>query len=74
MKTIRGTAHGREIEPDEDLGLAEGQQVEIEARIIQPGQVQRSGDGLLRREGALADDREWDAIMEEIHLERRLGR
>jgi hypothetical protein len=29
------------------------------------------GDGFRRAEGALADDPHWDAIMEEIYLERK---
>jgi hypothetical protein len=34
----------------------------------------KPGDGLLRTEGALADDLEWDAIMDEIHRARKLER
>ncbi|QQS46115.1 MAG: hypothetical protein IPM66_19700 [Acidobacteriota bacterium] len=71
-KTVHGKVHGRTIELDEDLGVAEGQDVEIEVRIIHPDQVRRPGEGLLRTEGALVDDPEWDAIMEEIHLGRKL--
>ena len=32
------------------------------------------GEGIRRTEGALADDSEWDAIMEEIHQDRRQER
>ncbi len=71
-KTVHGKVRGRTIELDEDLGVAEGQDVEIEVRIIHPDQVRQSGEGLLRTEGALVDDGEWDAIMEEIHLGRKL--
>jgi len=34
-----------------------------------PGQT--PGSGFLRTEGALADDDQWDAIMEEIHQARK---
>jgi hypothetical protein len=32
------------------------------------------GEGFLRTEGALADDPEWDSIMEEIHQARKVER
>lgn len=70
-KTVHGKVHGRTIELDEDLGVAEGQDVEVEVRIVDPRLVRRPGEGFLRTEGALADDSEWDAIMEEIYLGRR---
>lgn len=40
--------------------------------VIAPSR--KVGDGFLRTEGALADDTEWDAIMEEIHCARKLER
>jgi len=70
-KTIHGKVHGRTIELDEDLGVAEGQEVEIQVRVI--SKVARTpGEGFLRTEGARADDTEWDSIMEEIHQARKL--
>ncbi len=72
-RTIQGTIHGRTIELNEDLGLAEGQQVEVQVRVV-PGPSRQPGEGLLRTEGALADDTEWDAIMEEIHRARKVER
>ena len=35
-KTIHGRIHGKTIELDEDLGVAEGQEVEVQVKIIQP--------------------------------------
>jgi hypothetical protein len=67
-KTIHGTVRGKTIELDEDLGVAEGQEVEVQVRIVQP--ARKWGEGILRTAGALADDPEWDAIMEKIHQER----
>ena len=76
IKSAHGTVHGRTIELNEDLGLAEGQRVEIQVTTL-PENPQR-GDGILRTAGALADDPHWDEIMEEVyqsrHLERRPDR
>jgi hypothetical protein len=72
-RTIQGTVHGRTIELNEDLGLAEGQQVEVQVRVV-PNPTRQPGEGLLRTEGALADDTEWDAIMEEIYQARKMER
>jgi hypothetical protein len=72
-KTLHGKVHGKTIELDEDLGVAEGQEVEVQVKMISPA-TQRTGEGFLRTEGALADDEEWDAIMEEISKARKLER
>jgi len=69
--TIHGRVHGKTIELTEELGIPEGQEVEITVRIVSSIKTRRTGEGLLRTEGALADDPYWDAIMEEIHQERK---
>jgi hypothetical protein len=71
-KIIHGKIHGNTIELTEDLGMADGQEVEVRVKAIQP--EQKWGDGILRTAGALADDPYWDAIMERIHQERKLER
>jgi hypothetical protein len=68
-KTMHGKVHGRTIELDEDPGVAEGQEVEVQVRVL-PKTGRKPGEGFLRTEGALADDPYWDAIMEEIYQER----
>lgn len=73
MKTLHGRVHGKTIELDEDLGVAEGQEVEVQVKMVAKS-TQRSGEGFLRTEGALAGDTEWDAIMDEIHKARKLER
>lgn len=73
IKTLHGRVHGKTIQLDEDIGVTEGQEVEIQVKVI-PLSSRRPGDGFLRTEGALADDTEWDAIMEEIHRSRKRGR
>jgi hypothetical protein len=35
-KTLHGKVHGKTIELDEDLGVAEGQDVEVQVTVIQP--------------------------------------
>jgi hypothetical protein len=71
-KTIRGKVRGRTIELSEDLGLPDGQEVRVQVTALPPAQPW--GEGLRRCAGALADDPEWDRIMEEIHRERKLER
>ena len=46
-----------------------GEQVEIQIRVV--AKKEPWGEGLKRCAGALADDLEWDAIMEEIYQERK---
>jgi hypothetical protein len=68
-RTLQGTVRGRTIELAEDLGLAEGEQVEVSIRSVSA--ATQSGDGFTRTEGALADDPHWDDIMAAIHRERK---
>jgi hypothetical protein len=70
-KTLHGKVHGKTIQLDEDLGVAEGQEVEITVRTVASTKATRTGEGLLLTEGALADDPYWDDIMEEVHKERK---
>ncbi len=72
-RTIHGRVHGRTIELDEDPGVAEGQEVEVQVTLISRT-LRQPGEGFLRTEGALADDTEWDHIMEEIHEDRKRDR
>ncbi len=71
-KTLHGKVHGKTIEFDEDLGVAEGQEVEVQIKVISPSP--KWGEGILRTAGALADDPYWDAITEEIHQARKIER
>ena len=72
-RTIHGRVHGKTIELDEDPGVAEGQEVEVQVTVISRTPRQ-PGEGFLRTEGALADDTEWDAIMEEVYQARKHDR
>jgi hypothetical protein len=71
-KLTRGVIHGRTIELSEDLGLTDGQEVEVRVDVVTS---QRTwGEGILRSAGALADDPQWDDVMEEIAQARKLER
>ncbi len=72
-KIFHGRIRGRTIELEEDPGIADGQKVSVQVKIL-PAPSRRTGDGFLRTAGALADDTEWDAIMDEIYRARKLER
>ena len=71
-KTVQGIVHGRTIELDDDLGVADGQQVEVQVRTLPPSR--EWGEGIRRSAGGWADYPEIDAIMETIQRERKLER
>ena len=49
-KTIHGKIHGKTIELDEDLGVADGQEVEVQVKVI-PKAARTAGEGFLRTRG-----------------------
>jgi len=71
-KTLRGTVHGKNIELNEDPGVAEGQEVELQMRVVPP--TGTWGEGILRSAGGWANYPEMDAVMERIHQERKRER
>jgi hypothetical protein len=69
---IHGVIHGKTIELKTDPGIGDGQPVEV---LVRPAKLPaKSGDGIRRSAGALADDPHWDAIMDEIHQARKQER
>ena len=72
MRTIQGVIHGKTIELTEDLGITDGQEVEVIVRVRTPRP--EWGQGILRSAGALVDDPYWDGIMEEIYQARKIER
>ena len=74
IQTVHGIVRGRTIELDRQLDATEGQEVEVSVRTIPPRKTRPPGEGFLRTEGALADDPEWDAIMDEIYQARKVER
>ncbi|MEX1230167.1 MAG: hypothetical protein WEB58_08005 [Planctomycetaceae bacterium] len=77
MKTIRtaGTVHGNSIELPANLGLADGQEVEVIVRVSSQTPAVW-GEGLRRCAGALAEtwSDEDDRILEEIARDRKVER
>jgi hypothetical protein len=71
-RTLHGKVHGRTIELDEDPGVAEGQEIEVQMKLIAP--TRKWGEGILRSAGGWAAYPEMDAIMEKIQRERKLER
>jgi hypothetical protein len=71
-KKLHGKVHGKIIKLDEDPGVAEGQEVELQIEVVET--ARKWGDGILRTAGSLADDPNWDEIMEEIYQARKVDR
>ncbi len=71
VRHVQGVIHGKTIELAEDLGVADGQHVEITIKTVPTPRPW--GEGLRRCAGAFAAD--WteddDRILEEIHQERK---
>ena len=72
IKTIHGKVHGKIIELDEDLGVAEGQEVEVQVKVV--SSTTTWGEGLRRSAGALADIPGLDEDMQQILRERKTDR
>ena len=71
-KTIHGKVHGKTIEFDEDLGVPEGQEVEVHVMVL--SQIARMAREHSSQRGRLADDTESDSIMEQTHRQRKGGK
>jgi hypothetical protein len=70
-KPTRGVIHGKTIELSEDLGITEGQEVEVVVRV-RPRR-EPWDQGILRSAGAMAPfwTEEDDCILKRIEQERR---
>jgi hypothetical protein len=71
-RVTHGIVRGRTIELAEDLGLPDGDQVEIVVRTA-PGS-ETWGDGIRRSAGGWINHPEVDAALEQIHQQRRNDR
>ncbi len=71
QKTLCGVVYGKTIELEKDLGIPDGQKVEVTIKNISANHVW--GEGLRRCAGALASDwsSEDDRILEEIYRDRK---
>ncbi len=70
-RTLHGIIHGKTIELLQNPGLEDGYSVEVEIRPL-ASREQRIAN-LRRSADSMVDDPEFDAIMEQIQRERRLG-
>ncbi len=71
-KLARGVIHGRTIELDRDIGLDEGEEVEVRVSIV--SKAKTWGEGILRSAGGWVNYPEMDAVMEQIHQDRQQER
>lgn len=71
-KTVHGVVHGRTIELDEDLGVFEGQEVEVQVKLVTKNGTW--GEGIRRSAGGWNDHPEMGAIMDKIQQDRKLER
>jgi hypothetical protein len=71
-RTLTGIVHGKTIELEQDPGVADGQQVELQLTV--PATDEPWGAAIRRTAGALVDDSDWDRIMQELHGARKLVR
>jgi hypothetical protein len=74
-KIVHGIVHGRTIELDQELGVADGQQVEVAIQIVGTSPATEPwGEGLRRCAGALAGIPGLDEDMEQILAQRKTAR
>ena len=71
LKSIHGVVHGKTIELKEEIGLVDGQEIEITVRAVRP--KGKWGEGILRSAGAMAPywTEEDDRILDEIYRDRK---
>jgi hypothetical protein len=67
-RTIHGMIRGRMIELREDIGLRDGQDVEVHVTPVAPPRPW--GEGIRRSAGCMADDPDFDAVMSQVHQAR----
>jgi hypothetical protein len=68
-KTFHGTVHGQTIQIDEDLEIADGEEVEV---IVTRTKTSPAwGDGIRRSAGAAANMPEFDDVFAQIENERK---
>ncbi len=71
-KTVHGVVHGKTIELDEDLGVSEGQEVEVQVKLVTKNGTW--GEGIRRSAGGWNDHPEMGAVMDKIQQDRKLER
>ena len=68
-KIVHGTVHGRSIEFREDIGIPDGEQVDV---IVTPSKRKQPwGEGIARSAGAASDVPEFDQVFQQIERDRK---
>ncbi|WZO98485.1 hypothetical protein EP7_000064 [Isosphaeraceae bacterium EP7] len=67
-RLAKGVIRGKTIELDRDLGLVEGEEVEV--RLTIAPKPTPWGEGILRSAGGWTDHPELDAVFDEIQQDR----
>jgi hypothetical protein len=71
-KILHGIVRGNHIEISQDVGVPDGQEVEVLVRPL--GQTAEWGEGIRRSAGGWADYPEMDAVMQQIQQDRKTER
>ena len=66
---VEGVIHGKTIELAADPGIPDGQKVEVTIRPVADREAQI--EAILRTSGSMADDPDFEAVMEQIQRERK---
>ena len=74
IRIVHGTVHGKTIELDQEVGVPDGQRVEVSVQVVTPASQESWGEGLRRCAGALAGIPGLDEDMEQILQERKAAR
>jgi hypothetical protein len=70
-RQAQGVIHGKTIELDGDLGIADGQRVFVQIRVAQAPRAW--GEGILRSAGIAADVPGFDEAFDQIQRDRQLA-
>lgn len=70
--TTHGRINGKTIELDRDLGVPDGQEVEVVVRVVD--ETKDWGEGIRRSAGAAADVADFDEVFAQIEGERKAAR
>ncbi|HVA46511.1 MAG TPA: hypothetical protein VNH11_09065 [Pirellulales bacterium] len=70
IKPLHGIVRGKTIELTDELGVADGQEVVVQVKVVAP--TKKWGEGILRSAGAMAPywTEEDDRILDEIYQDR----
>lgn len=72
IQTAHGRINGKTIELDDDIGVPNGQEVEVVVRVLQTRQGW--GDGIRRSAGVAADIADFDEVFSQIERQRKAAR